>query len=99
MAFELIVSSWLCAVAPPQPTLQVERPPLTSAAIAAAIGSEAGAREVIRLVLGSMFGQQSSGRYFVLATQVREAWLPDTKATEIIRLTDVDVQRHLAACG
>ena len=99
MALELIVASWLCAVAAPQPTLQVGRPPLTSEAIAAAIGSEADAREVVRLVLGSLFGQQSSGRFFVLASQVREAWLPEPTAIEIIRLTDADVQRHLATCG
>src|SRR3954463_14055479 len=99
MALELIVASWLCAVAAPQPPLQVERLPLTSEAIAAALGNELDAREVVRLVLGSLFGQQSSGRYFVLASQVREAWLPEPKAIEIIRLTEADVQRHLATCG
>jgi len=83
----------------PQPALQVERPLLNSEATVAAIGSEAGAREVVRLVLGSLFRQRSSGRHFVLASQVREACLPEIKVIEITRLTDAEVQRHLATLG
>ena len=100
MVVELVVASWMCAVAA-QPTLPVERSPLTSEAIIAAIGSEADAREVVRLVLGGLSAQQSGGRLFVLASQIREAWLPETNvpAMEIIRLTDAEIQRHLATCG
>jgi len=98
MVLGLIVASWMCAVAAPQPTLQAERPPLTTEAIIAAIGREDDAREVVRRVLGSLF-QQSSGRHFVLARQIRETWLPELTVSEIIRLTDADVQEHLASCG
>src|SRR5438045_3974807 len=62
-------------------------------------GSEADAREVVKLILGSLFEQRPNGRYFVLATQIREAWLPALKTIDTIRLTDSEVQRHLATCG
>jgi hypothetical protein len=101
MLVDLVVAGWMCAVAAPRPTVQVERPPLTSEAIIAAIGSEDDARQVVRLVLGGLFAQQSNGGLFVLASQIRDAWLPETKVAgiEMIRLTDAEVQGHLAACG
>src|SRR5690349_10421785 len=101
MLIELAVAGWMCAVAAPQPTVAVERRPLTSEALIAAIGSEADARGVVRLALASLFAQQHNGRLFVLETQIRDAWLPEVKVApiEIIRLTDAEMQRHLAACG
>lgn len=72
-------------------------PAWTSDDIASAIGSEADAQRVIQLVLRDHF-EHRSGREFVLASQVRQNWLPRMR-NELVRLMAADVEPHLAACG
>jgi hypothetical protein len=95
----LIHATWMCAaVAAPQSAPRIEPSLLTSQMIVTAIGSDADAEQAIKLVLGNMFGQRFTFRNYVLASQVREAWLPRTRL-EIGRPAEADVQRHLATCG
>jgi hypothetical protein len=78
----------------------VVAPPLTSAAIAAAIGSDADARTVIAMVLShAMQPAESSRREFFLASQIRNQWLPTVQRVEFVRLSDDDIAAHLATCG
>jgi hypothetical protein len=98
---KLILAIVVCAaVAAPLSAPQIE-PPLvtTSQGIVTAIGSEADARQVVKLVLGRTFEPYKSLRHYVLASQVREAWLPNRTAIQIGRLAEADIQRHLATCG
>jgi hypothetical protein len=75
-------------------------PPLTSVAIAAAIGSDADARTVIAMVLShAMQPAESSRREFFLASQIRNEWLPTVQRVEFVRLSDDDIAAHLAQCG
>jgi hypothetical protein len=97
---KLIIATWVCAaVAAPPSARQIEPLLFTSQGIVTAIGSEADARQVVKLVLGDMLGPYNGLRHYVLASQVREAWLPDRTRNEIARLAEADVQRHLATCG
>jgi hypothetical protein len=72
--------------------------PMTSEAIVASIGTDADARDVIRLVLAELLAQ-GSRREFVPATQISGHWLPTLSRVEIVRLADTTVEPHLAACG
>jgi hypothetical protein len=62
--------------------------PLTAEGIANVIGSEADAGRIVQLVLGKLLGQESR-QVFVLASQVRQEWLPAVRA-DIVRLSDRD---------
>jgi len=88
------------AVAAPLSAPQLE-PSLvtTSQGIVTAIGSEADARQVVKLVLDNKFEPYSGLRHYMLASQVRERWLPDRTTIQIVRLAEADVQQHLATCG
>jgi hypothetical protein len=100
MIGSLIVTTWLCAtLGAAQPPPQLTPSPLTSEGIIAAIGTESDAREVVKLILGKHFEQRNERREFVLASQIRETWLPALTRTSIVRLADADVDRHLATCG
>lgn len=68
--------------------------PLTSTDLVRLIGNETDARRVVQFVLAAV----SLGRAFVLASQVRQTWLP-TARPELVRLPDGEVERHLAMCG
>jgi hypothetical protein len=98
MILSLIITLSGAATVATQPQAQVAPRPVTSEAIVAAIGNDAGARRVIQLVLGDLFAH-SSGREFVLASQIPALWFPPLIRAEIVRLADADVDRHLAACG
>jgi hypothetical protein len=98
---KLILAILVCAaVAAPLSAPQIE-PSLvtTSQGIVTAIGSEADARQVVTLLLDNKFEPYKSLRHYVLASQVREQWLPDRTTIQIGRLAEADVQRHLATCG
>lgn len=93
----LIILSWAATVAVQSPS-QLSSPPMTSDAIVAAIGTDADARDVIKLVLAKLLAQGSS-REFVLATQISAHWLPSLSRVETVRLADTAVDAHLAGCG
>ena len=78
----------------------VVAPPLTGAAVAAAIGRDTDARAVIAIVLGhAMQPAERSRREFFLASQIRNEWLPTVQRVEFVRLSDTDIAAHLATCG
>jgi len=99
MKILLIVASVMWGAMTVPQSGPVEAPPLPSDWIVSEIGSEASARQVVNLILGSLFEERHRGRDYVLASQIRKDWLPDQATTKIIRLVESDVRRHLATCG
>jgi hypothetical protein len=94
----LIITLACAATVAMQPPSQVLPHPVTSDRIVAAIGSDADARDVVRLVLADLLAQKSN-REFVLASQISADWLPLLGRVEIVRLEDAAVNQHLATCG
>jgi hypothetical protein len=80
--------------------VQVNSEPATAAQIAAAIGNDADARAVMSMFLKEAFPPSDSPRTeFVLRSQIRDEWLPDSKGVEIVRLSEADAIARLATCG
>src|SRR5262249_55175991 len=71
---------------------------LSSSEIVAKLGSDADARDVVRIVLDHL-SSHGSRREFVLATQVLEDWVPAVPGVQITRLSDAEIDNHLAQCG
>jgi len=82
------------ALAPRQPSLDA---PAARRQIAEAVGTDADAGAVLRVVLEHATSQ--SHREHFLASQIPDEWLPRRAGIEFERLSQADAVRHLAACG
>jgi len=72
-------------------------PPVTRQEIARAIGTDADAGAVLKLVIAHAMAQ--SHREFFLASQIPDDWLPRLAGVEFVRLGQAEAVKHLAACG
>ena len=80
--------------------VQVNSEPATADQIAATIGSDAAARAVMSIFLKEAFPSGDRPRTeFVLRSQIRDEWLPDSRGVEIVRLSQADATARLAMCG
>lgn len=80
--------------------VQVNGEPATAAQIATAIGNDADARAVMSMFLKEAFPPSDRPRTeFVLRSQIRDEWLPDSRGVEIVRLSQADATARLATCG
>jgi hypothetical protein len=60
------------------------------------IGSDADARAVIAQVLADVSNRRGT---VVLASQIRQEWLPVMEGVDIVRLADRDIRPFLSGCG
>ena len=80
--------------------VQVNSEPATADQIAAAIGNDADARTIMSMFLKEAFPPSDRPRTeFVLRSQIRKDWLPDSKGVEIVQLSKADATARLATCG
>jgi len=70
-------------------------PPVTRQEIARAIGTDADAGAVLKLVIAHAMAQ--SHREFFLASQIPDDWLPRLAGVEFVRLGQAEAVKHLAA--
>jgi hypothetical protein len=79
----------------PQPSQSVAPP--TRREIAEAIGTDADAGAVLRVVLAHAMTQ--SHREFFLASQIADEWSGRLSRANVVLLSETDAVQHLAACG
>jgi hypothetical protein len=72
--------------------------PLSTGDIVALMGNDTDARAMFITVLTHAMAS-GSRREFFLASQMREEWLPTLQGVELVRLSGMDIERHLAECG
>jgi hypothetical protein len=94
----LVGSSILVVAGTPQARQGVSTSPPTATEITALIGSDADAEAVMSAALAFPPGSRPR-KEFVLASQIREDWIPQVEGVEIVRVSDAEAASLLLACG
>jgi hypothetical protein len=92
----LSILTFVAFISTVNPTAQQATPLLTINDITTRIGTDVDARHVFATILTHAMGHS---REFVLASQIRQAWLPAIPNGEFVRLAESDIPEHLAGCG